>query len=420
VKAGEESGQYFNLQYVPVGTNTSRTQYESSLRDRGGAVADLPNDVDNLYTEWERTARAQSGVVKGHEFYWKLIPNQWGLGTSSKYEIWVFFKTLGDIIISARPLGLLHGKFPVDVLEWEPDGYNIVSRSAMQITGALEDLMNWLVNSHMYNVRTALYNQFLYDPTMVLGKDIERPGPGRAIRVKPAAYGRDIRTFFHQMPTVDVTQKHLGDAQYVADIMQRVLGVTDNVMGLVNPGGRKTATEVRTSTSFSVNRLKTIAEYYSAMGFGPFTQKMVQTTQQYFDAPRQFKVVGDLATFSPQFVAATPEMISGFYDFVPVDGTFPVDRFAQANLWNMLLGQAQKLPQVMMQYDIGRIFAWVATLAGLKNIQQFRVVTQTPEALGQAVQAGNVVPIGAAVGNTPPDLNRMGLARQVGQAGSAG
>jgi hypothetical protein len=359
-------------------------------------------------------------VVKGHEFYWKLIPNQWGLGTSSKYEIWVFFKTLGDIIISARPLGLLHGKFPVDVLEWEPDGYNIVSRSAMQITGALEDLMNWLVNSHMYNVRTALYNQFLYDPTMVLGKDIERPGPGRAIRVKPAAYGRDIRTFFHQMPTVDVTQKHLGDAQYVADIMQRVLGVTDNVMGLVNPGGRKTATEVRTSTSFSVNRLKTIAEYYSAMGFGPFTQKMVQTTQQYFDAPRQFKVVGDLATFSPQFVAATPEMISGFYDFVPVDGTFPVDRFAQANLWNMLLGQAQKLPQVMMQYDIGRIFAWVATLAGLKNIQQFRVVTQTPEALGQAVQAGNVVPIGAAVGNTPPDLNRMGLARQVGQAGSAG
>jgi hypothetical protein len=113
-------------------------------------------------------------------------------------------------------------------------------------------------------------------------------------------------------------------------------------------------------------------------------------------------------------------MISGFYDFVPVDGTFPVDRFAQANLWNMLLGQAQKLPQVMMQYDIGRIFAWVATLAGLKNIQQFRVVTQTPEALGQAVQAGNVVPIGAAVGNTPPDLNRMGLARQVGQAGSAG
>jgi hypothetical protein len=420
VKQGESAGEYFNLQFVSTGSRMSRSGYESSLRDRGGAVSDLPNDVENLYTEWEAKMSQVSGVLKGYEFTWRIVPNQWGLGQSNQYEMWVFTMTLGDVIVRARPLGLYHGRFPVDVLEWEPDGYNILPRSALQITSALEDLMNWLVNSHMYNVRSTLYNQFLYDPSMVVGRDIERPGPGRAIRIKPAAYGRDIRTFFQQLPIQDVTQQNLQNAQYVAEIMQRVLGVTENVMGQVNTSGRKTATEIRASTSFAVNRLKTIAEYYSAMGYAPFVQKMVQTSQQYFDQTRQFKVVGDLATFSPQFMAVTPEDIAGFYDYVPVDGTFPVDRFAQANLWQMILGQMTKMPQVLMQYDVGKIFAWVATLAGIKNIQQFRVQIMDPAKMQQMAQAGNVVPISAAQGGQPPDLNRGSMAAQVGQVGSAG
>jgi hypothetical protein len=150
-------------------------------------------------------------------------------------------------------------------------------------------------------------------------------------------------------------------------------------------------------------------------------QKMVQTTQQYYDVARQYRIVGDLATFSPQFVSVTPDDIAGFYDYVPVDGTLPVDRFAQVNMWNLLLGQVQKLPQVMMQYDIGKIFAWVATIAGIKNIQQFRITVGDPTQLARQAQAGNVVPIGQAQQpGQPTDPNRMGLARQVGNAGSAG
>lgn len=420
VKQGETQGEYFNLKYLPTGQNMSRSGFETQLRDRGGAVSDLPDNLDTMYLEYDAKMGSVGGLVKGHEFYWRIVPNQWGLGQSNNYEVWVFTKTLGDTIIRARPMGLDHGKFPVDVLEWEPDAYNIASRSALQITSALEDLMNWLINSHMYSVRSSLYNQFLYDPSMLVGKDIERPGPGRAIRLKPAAYGRDIRTFFQQVPTADVTQQNIPNAQYVADMMQRALGVSENVMGSVNNSGRKTATEIRTSTSFSINRLKTIAEYQSAMGFAPMMQKMIQTTQQYYDQARQYRIVGDLATFSPQFTAVTPTDIAGFYDYVPVDGTMPVDRFAQVNMWNLLFGQIQKMPQIMAQYDVGKIFAWVATLAGIKNMQQFKVSVQDPAMLAAMAQAGNVVPIGAAQPNQPPDLNRSGMAKQVGQAGSAG
>lgn len=92
----------------------------------------------------------------------------------------------------------------------------------------------------------------------------------------------------------------------------------------------------------------------------------------------------------------TPESITGFYDFVPVDGTLPVDRFAQANLWKELLMQMSRVPQVMSQYDLGKIFGWVASLAGLKNINQFKIQVLPP---GAPIPPGSVP---MRPGETPP------------------
>ena len=43
------------------------------------------------------------------------------------------------------------------------------------------------------------------------------------------------------------------DLQSVSELAQRTLGVNDNIMGSVNSGGRKTATEVRSSTTFRMS-----------------------------------------------------------------------------------------------------------------------------------------------------------------------
>ena len=89
----------------------------------------------------------------------------------------------------------------------------------------------------------------------------------------------------------------------------------------------------------------------------------------------------------------TPETIAGFFDFQPVDGAMPIDRFAQANLWTQIMAQLGRSPQLAMGYDLPRIFAWVAQLAGLKNINRFKVQV-VPDALAQQqAQQGNVVPL---------------------------
>lgn len=389
---GERAGKYFN-----IGPLRARTQMSAAERDVGSSrVTELP-DSDNTYLTTQEDADSVAPVVKAYELYVRIFPREWKLADSNDEEIWVITCTADDYtVFGAEPLGLYHGDFPVDILEQEPEAYSLFSRSMLEVMAPINESITWLVNSHMYNVRAALNNQFVYDPSMVSSKDLENPNAGKMIRLKPGAYGRDVRSVISQLPVADMTRGHIGDMQMMADMLQRLTGVTDNIMGVVNSGGRKTATEVRQSNSLGSNRLKTICEFFSAMGFAPMAQKIVQQTQQLYSTEQQFRIVGDTANLAPGFAKVTPEMIAGFYDFVPVDGTMPVDRFAQANLWQMMLAQVSKVPQVAQGYDLGRIFAWVASLAGLKNIQQFRLQPMTAGGLQASVQAGNSIPLEAA------------------------
>lgn len=248
--------------------------------------------------------------------------------------------------------------------------------------------------THFYNVRASLNNQFIIDPTKIVMKDVEKGGPGFVFRMRPEAFGQDIDKMFKQVNVNDVTQLHMNDLNSMFGIGERIFGINDQMLGMLSAGGRKTATEVRTATGFGVNRLKTISEYISATAFAPHAQKLVMNSQQYYDLNLKLKIVGDLALMSGQkFLQVTPEEIVGSFDFVPVDGTLPVDRFAQVTMWKDLLGQIAQVPQVMMQYDLGKIFAWVAQLAGIKNINQFKIQVQPDAALAQQAQAGNVIPL---------------------------
>ena len=332
-------------------------------------------------------------MVDLHEFHWDLVPSELGLGSSVRPEKWVF--TIGNeqVIIGAQPLGLAHNEYPFDVLTQEVEGYNTFNRSMLDILEPLNNTMDWLFNSHFYNVRASLNNMFAVDPNMIDIRSLEEPGPGKLIRLKPAAAGKDINTFLRQFAVSDVTRQNLMDSDVVAQLAQRTLGVNDNIMGSVNSGGRKTATEVRSSTTFGITRLKTQCEWFSATGFSPLTKKLIMSTQQLMEGERQFRIVGDQRLWGGQYLPIRPDMIRGFYDFVPVDGTLPIDRFAQVNLWQTLLSNMARVPGALQSYDISRIFAFVAQLGGLKNIDRFRIQIAPDQQVQQMAQAGNVVPL---------------------------
>lgn len=381
----QQNGVYFNLDAL----KQHRMRIKS--REQGSTQITLPDAKQEIDIA-QFADNKDMGYVSLLEMYVELVPSEWGLGSTDYPEKWVFVLAEEEVIVHASPMGLWHNRFPFAIQEYEPDGYSLFSRAFVEVISPMQDILTWLVNSHLQNVRKSLNDMFVFDPSRVVMKDVMDPRPGKFIRLKPEAYGTPINSVIQQLQVQDVTRGHMTDAAMFTDLIQRVTGVTDNIMGMVNASGRKTATEVRTSTSFGTNRLKTNAEYMSAMGWAPLAQMLVQTTQQKFDITRQFRVAGDLMRNGGTFREITPEAVQGFFDFIPVDGTLPVDKFALANLWKELTGMIISSP-LAQSYNIDALFAYTARLGGAKNVEQFKIKAVPDDQLDKARAAGNVVPI---------------------------
>lgn len=385
-----------------------------TAREQGSTQLELPNSDFGFASEANEVQ--ETGPYGMLTQYVDLVPREWGLSNVGTNEKWVFECSVrasassaagnsGSLkyIHAARPLGCYHNKFPILVQEMDPEPYAFAARGLPEVMEPMQRTMDWLINSHMYNVRKTMNNQFLVDPSRVVMGDFEDPQPGGAIKAKPAAYGTDLKMAISQLPTMDLTRGHMADIGFFHEFAQRGVGVNDQMMAMADVKSHTTAGANRTASSFGVNRQKTTTEFMSAMAWTPLGQMLVQNSQQYYDAPMKMRLTGDLMTEAgPQFVDVTPELIRGFYDFVPVDGTMPIDRYAQAALWQQMLQGMAKVPQVMMQYDLGRIFGWVAQLAGLKNVQRFKIQIAPPGMNPAAVAGGNVVPMNQAAAAARP------------------
>lgn len=397
-----------------------------SNRIEGSSRLTLPSNETfllNKEAKGNNGKTTESSFVPGYEVFIDLVPNEWGLGGSGMPEKWVFtIDAWCMTVLGAQPLGANHDMFPFVVTVLEPEGYSLAPRGMPEILEPVQNTMDWLINSHFYNVRKILNGQYIVDPSRIVVSDMLDPVPGGIIRAKAAAYGSDIRTAVSQLQTIDVTTNHLRDIQVIQHIGERAVGVNDQLMGSMMQGGRRTAQEVRSANTFGISRLKTNAEVFSAQGWTPLSTMFVQNTQQYYTGEQKFRIAGDLMRDTTEaFQTVTPDSIAGFYDFVPVDGTLPIDRFAQANLWRELFLGLRAMPEIMMQYDVGKIFEWIAQLGGLKNLNRFKIQTQVvPDAqLAAQVQAGNVVPM-AKPGSSGPDQTGIPQPGQLPGMGTAG
>lgn len=402
----KKTGYYMNTDFI-----TSRFA-PSQLVNMGASALERP-EIPGFILDAEDQGHPMAFYI--YEVYVDLIQSEWGLGTSDYPEKWVFTIT-GDLslLIGAQPLGSAHGQFPFDVMVGEIEGYGLWTRGLPEIVKPVQQTLDWLINTHFYNVRAALNNQFIIDPSKIVIRDAEDGGPGFIYRLRPEAYGSDVRSFFYQVPVEDMTKGHIADMGTMEDIGEKISGINDQMFGALAPG-RKTATEVRTSTGFGINRQKTLSEYASAMGMSPHAQKLVQHSQQWYDQSMDLRIMGSLATDAGRFMQVTPDAIAGFFDLVPVDGTLPIDRMAMANLWQQMMGQMRNFPQLMQQMDMWKLFGYIGQLTGLRNINQFRIQVMQP---GQQ-PSGNVVPlkppgsaqVPSAIGNAAgPGQNGLDLA----------
>ncbi len=355
----------------------------------GGQGNWLPNpaDVVGFWTIREGTVR--------------LVPKDWGFGDSDQSELWKFSWTPNKQIIQAEPQGSVHEKHPVVVTEPTTFGHDFGSLSMSDMIGPFQDIISWLVNSRMENVRTTLHNQFVADPARIEMQDLRSPAAGKVIRLKQAAMGTPVNEAIRQLIVMDNTQGHINDIQLLRAMADSITGVNDNLRGIQTGSSRKSATEARMSMQAGASRLSQLAVRISSQGFMGLAEQMIQNIQQFMPNEMWTEMTGDDGKPFSQLL--TPSMITGTFQYQISDGSLPFDKQALVEVWKELLLGVASDPELRARYDLGQIFDYTAELGGAKNIDSFkRQSTGQPNILppGQEPPQG-AVPVGGALPPTP-------------------
>lgn len=356
---------------------------------------------------------------RAHPFYQidqgtvEIIPKDLKLSDSEVPQKWLFSIANKSQIIQAEPLDCDHDKHPISVIEPSSFGYAFGQPGTQDFLGPIQDTLSWFVNSHIHNVRSALNNMFVVDPSMVEMQDLKNPGPGKIIRTKRAAMGVDVKTILQQLNVADVTQNHMASMEIFLRMGDTLASVNDNLRGIQDSGGRKTATEVRTAGEAGASRLAARARYISAQGMVDLAEQMSLNMQQFLTMEFYLQVVGAKGMEAP--VPINPEMIAGDFYYPVNDGTLPLDKTAILGVWKEIWLAIVGNPLLSQQYDGGKIFEYIAELGGAKNIGQFRIQTAPDGQVAEGAASGQLAPLGPQ----SPAGNGQGIVPQPGQPPAA-
>ena len=394
-KGQEAQGRLKHVDAVPstMPNNFSNSDSDRAARGQGSAIAGSRTEDQTEHSV--RMVQLDEGTVD-------LIPKQLGLGDGTTPERWIF--TLGnkEVILRAEKLEADHGLHPVAVIEPNALGQAFGSISTVDVVGPVQDHISWLVNSHMQNVRGAINNRLIVNPHFIemsdLRKDPASPEDDNAfiVRMKQSAFGVDPKQGIFQLQVADVTQNNLKNIEMMVRMGHMFAGINDNLMGLQDSSGRKTATEVRIAGEAGASRLAAKARLISAQGLSDLPQMMGVNLQQRMNPDFYRKVLGQQA--DPGLMITGPESIAGDFNYPINDGTLPLDRALLLQVWKeILMGVAQD-PELRQTYSLPKIFQYVADLGGASNIETFKIQQMPDQMVAEGAAAGNLVPTSALAG----------------------
>lgn len=336
-----------------------------------------------------------------------IIPAELGLGESTVPELWLFTILNKSQIVQAEKFEMDHGMHPYVVIEPQTLGYSFGHGSTVGYMSDMQYALSWLFNSHMFNVRAVLNNQLVVNPNALHMEDLVESGPGKIIRLKNAAYGRKINDVISQLNVGDVTRNHLNDMNFITNLGERLSSVSDNLQGIQDSGGRKTATEVRTAFEAGASRLAADARLISAQGMSPLGEMMSLNTQQYMTIEFFYQMTGTKG--GEEGFLIKPEHTIGDFYFPISDGTLPVDKVALFQIWQQLFPTLLQTP-LGEQYNMGAIFEEIAEIGGVQDMHRFRVQQQpaSPANADLNMVGSEQAAEARARGAVPVDLAAMG------------
>lgn len=391
---------YFNVKYL------------RQKKDKRSTLALDQSDREKRHKGAKEINRSMTQTVNPVDvikMYVTLIPKEWKLGSSEYPEKWYFELAADDIIIAAEPANHNHGMYPIAVASPEYDGYSITPIGRMEILHGLQHTLDFLFNSHIANVRKAINDMLVVDPYLVNINDLKDPNPGKLIRLRRPAWGRGVDKVVQQLAVQDITRANIADSSYITSWMDRISGADQSMQGALRMGGpeRLTKGEFQGTRSSAVSRLQRIAMIIGLQFMQDVGTQFAVHTQQYMTQQQYVRIVGRHAEQLQALFGApkrsmnvTPYDLAINYDLIVRDGSIPGGNFSEA--WIDMFKVIGTTPELMQQFDVTRIFMFIAHQLGAKNIEDFkRNVNQIQpnvmpdEKVADQVQRGNLIPLGA-------------------------
>lgn len=401
----EASGNgYVNVKHLRTGKYQNITsKYASDASKRISK-----REPQNVETQMKRN------YVTLIHMYMRIIPKEWELpgGEGNKAgeypEIWLFTVANETLVLRAMPLGLNHNKYPIAIAAPDYDGYSITPLSRMELIDGLQTTLNWMFNSHVANVRKAINDMLIVDPSLVNMEDLANPEPGKLVRLRRSAWGRGVTGAVEQLKVTDITARNMQDAEQIMALMQRASAATDATMGIQRSGGeRVTASEYSGTMQMAVSRLEHIAKIISKQYMIDLAYFHASHTQQLMSQEIYAKASGDWPERLMEEFAIDPSVamnISPFdiladFDIIFKDGTSATADALTNDFWSRNFAAILQSDKLGM-FDVQRIFQHMARLNGAKNVGEFIVKGETPNAslmedqsVLQGAKAGNLVAV---------------------------
>ena len=391
----EQDSDLFNVKYLKERKDKRSTLAldQSDRQKKFGGQSDLA-----------RSMNQSTNPVDIIKMYINLIPKDWKLSKSESPEKWYFELAADDVIITCKPANHNHGMYPAAVASPEFDGYSITPIGRLEVLYGLQHTLDFLFNSHIANVKKAINDMLIVDPYLVNIEDLKDPQPGKLIRLRRPAWGRGVDKVVQQLAVQDITRANIADSAYITQWMDRISGADQSMQGSLRQGGpeRLTKGEFQGTRGSAISRLQRLAMVVGMQYMQDVGTMFAVHTQQYMTQATYVKVVGryaeQLKKIFPGRAKVNPYDLAINYDLIVRDGSIPGGNFSEA--WLQMFQVIGSTPELLQEFDITRIFMYIAQQLGAKNVEDFKrnvgqmqATTMPDEQVSQQAQAGNLVPL---------------------------
>lgn len=322
LKQLEHEGTVKGVQYIPQMARSGNPDRKDSRLFN----VDFANDESKIMSTGQ-----SKGTYVITEVQVKLIPKEFELEEGKtlgpedypvKYLVWY---ANDSRVIRVEPLNYIHDRFTYELAEITPDMNRFICEGLADLVDQLQDVISWLINSHITSVRKVISNFLVVDPEAVVLEDLKERRP--VIRLKPGAARSGIDRWIQQLAVNDVTQNHIADAEVLLRFIQLTTGINENLLGQFHTG-RRSATEARNVSSSAAARLKMIVSNMFVNALEPLGRQMLSNlrdglTQETF--VRMFGSDSDPMDFMALKRVTRSDLV-GDYDFQVFDGTLPSEK----------------------------------------------------------------------------------------------